>query len=123
MLTLRAHTILSFTFISSIKSFFNDVLSFNFCDWPQTIKIENNSVDLILTLFIPTPVLENTKTTPMEKCTQLKEIGVCGSIRGHIYHELLIKMFYPLFCHDCKVGTADTCGHSSLPVSLLLTVL
>ena len=40
----------------------------------------------------------------MEKCVQLKEKGVFAYIRGHIYNELLVKTFYPQFCHDSLVG-------------------
>ena len=55
-------------------------------------------------MLLQTIVLEDTETTPMEKCVQLKEKGVFAYIRGHIYNELLVKTFYPQFCHDCKVG-------------------
>ncbi|XP_064382621.1 sorting nexin-14-like [Halichondria panicea] len=56
-------------------------------------------VDNVLTL---TTVLEDSEATPMEKCVQLKEKGVFAYIRGHIYNELLVKIFYPQFCHDYK---------------------
>ncbi len=50
----------------------------------------------------------------MEKCVQLKEKGVFAYIRGHIYNELLVKIFYPQFCHDYKVSVCYTTVYSNL---------
>jgi len=36
----------------------------------------------------------------VDKCYQLREIGVFNKIRGHIYNELLTKIFYPEFSQD-----------------------
>jgi len=38
------------------------------------------------------------------KCKELKKRNVFGRLRGYIYHELLVKIYYPRFLHSNQVG-------------------
>ena len=49
-------------------------------------------------------MLSASERSAIEKCEELKRMNVFGRLKGHIYHELLMKVYYPRFLHSYEVG-------------------
>ena len=50
-------------------------------------------------------VLSDGASSATEKCEELKRLNVFGRLKGHIYHELLMKVYYPRFLQSYEVRT------------------
>lgn len=48
-------------------------------------------------------VLADKSRAALEKCEELKRMNVFGRLKGYIYHELLMKVYYPRFIQSYPV--------------------